>query len=200
MPFPNYSEIIIATAQLMCAAATTAPKTKGVNLLTAFFLLPESFGPLKGSLSQLAERYDDLRVERPYSRDLRSLEHSECLVVLGSRRKLMDIAGCDACGFSGEPNGCKAAARAGASCSYNSKDLGIAVCSAALVAHQRFVDNRIIDTAGRAIVNFKLYREFGTENLFDVACVALSISGKNPFFDRAEQSLVGSLELLEEEN
>lgn len=189
MPLPNNKNVIIETAELMCVAANTAPKTKGINLLSTFYLLPDEFEPLYDCLQQLSNKYDKIRPQRPYGRDLETLKNTDCLVVICSRRKLMDIAGCDACGFSGEPNGCKSAAAAGATCAYNSKDLGIAVCSAAIVAHRRFIDNRIIDTVGRAIINFKLYPEYTRGKAFDAVCIALSISGKNPFFDRLEQKM-----------
>jgi len=186
MPLFNPNEVVIETAKLMCTAARTAPKTKGVDLLTVFFLLPDEFAPLVTGLEQMSQKYDHLRSFRPYERDLDSLRNADALVVIGSRRKLMDIAGCDACGFSGDPNGCKAAAKAGATCAYNAKDLGIALCSAALIAHQRLIDNRIIDTVGRVIVNEKLYPEYCPQPIFDAAAVGLSVSGKNPFFDRLE--------------
>lgn len=187
MPLANTKNIIVETAELMCAASITAPKTKGINLLSVFYILPDEFNPLYDSLEQLSNKYDHIRTQKPYKRDLETLRNTECLVVVSSKRKLMDIAGCDACGFYGEPNGCKAAAAAGATCAYNSKDLGIATCSAVLVAHQRFIDNRIIDTVGRAIINFKLYPEYTGGKAFDAVCIGLSISGKNPFFDRLEQ-------------
>jgi uncharacterized ferredoxin-like protein len=189
MPNFNPQNAIIETANFMCVSAITAPKTKGVNLLTAFYLLPNEYGPLYEGLEKLSKKYDDIRVQRPYERDLETLKKTDCLVVISSRKKLMDIAGCDACGFSGEPNGCKAAALAGATCAYNSKDLGIAACSAAIVAHQRFIDNRIIDTVGRVIINFGFYRNYTQIDAFDAVSIALSVSGKNPFYDRLEGKL-----------
>ena len=182
-------DVILETAKLMCAAALTAPKTKGVNLLTVFYLLPEDFKPLYPAMQELSHKYDPLRPNHPFQRDLVTLKKADCLVVIGSRRKLMDIAGCDACGFRGEPNGCRAAAKVGAACAYNAKDLGIALSSAAIVAHQRFVDSRIIDSVGRAIINYKLYSEYSQGHIFDAAAIAISISGKNPFFDRLEEKV-----------
>ncbi len=195
MPDFNPQGVLIQTAELMCAAARTAPKTKGIDLLSVFYLMPDEFGPVLDEMRAMSLKYDHLRPQRPYERDVICLQQAACLVVIASRRRLMDIAGCDACGFTGEPNGCKAAAKAGAACVYNAKDLGIALSSAALVAHWRLIDNRIIDTAGRAIVNRELYPQYTNGKVFDAAAIALSVSPKNPFFDRLEQELDGHSQL-----
>ena len=65
-------------------------------------------------------------------------------------------------------------------CAYNTGDLGIAIGSAVSIAMDHRVDNRIMYSAGKAAVDMKLLGEevkvaFG---------VPLSVSAKNPFFDR----------------
>lgn len=69
---------------------------------------------------------------------------------------------------------------AGALCSFNSGDLGIAVGSAVSVATDHRVDNRIMYSAGKAALELGLLGD-GVAIAFGVP---LSATGKNPFFDR----------------
>ena len=83
------------------------------------------------------------------------------------------------CGFCGKPS-CEALEEADGICSFNSIDLGIATASAAEVAGRFHVDNRIMYSTGRACLDLSL---FGPK-VKQALGIPLSVTGKNPFFDR----------------
>jgi uncharacterized ferredoxin-like protein len=70
-------------------------------------------------------------------------------------------------------------------CTFNSGDLGIAIDSAVSVAMDHRVDNRVMYTIGQAALEMKILGEevkiaFG---------IPLSVSAKNPFFDRENKKV-----------
>ena len=65
-------------------------------------------------------------------------------------------------------------------CVFNTSDLGTAVCSAAAVASDERIDNRIMFSVGMAARDLQLLGE----DVKIVYGIGLSISGKNIFFDR----------------
>ena len=70
--------------------------------------------------------------------------------------------------------------KAGGTCSFNVGDLGIAVGSAAAMAADFRIDNRIMYTAGKAAIELGMLGE-------DVKIaygIPLAAKGKNPFFER----------------
>jgi uncharacterized ferredoxin-like protein len=69
---------------------------------------------------------------------------------------------------------------AGGVCAFNSIDLGIATASAAEVAGRFHIDNRVMYSIGRACLDLKI---FGPK-VKQALGIPLSVTGKNPFFDR----------------
>ena len=65
-------------------------------------------------------------------------------------------------------------------CAFNSMDLGIAACSAAAMAANFHMDNRMMFSIGRSCLDLKLL----TEGVKQAIGIPLSITGKSPFFDR----------------
>jgi uncharacterized ferredoxin-like protein len=70
--------------------------------------------------------------------------------------------------------------KAGGTCAYNPIDLGIAVSSAAGMASQFHADNRIMYSIGRAAMDLGLF----SKDVKQALGIPLSVTGKNPFFDR----------------
>ena len=69
---------------------------------------------------------------------------------------------------------------AGGTCVFNSIDLGMATMSAAEVAGRFHIDNRIMYSIGRACLDLGM---FGPK-VKQALGIPLSVTGKNPFFDR----------------
>ena len=71
-------------------------------------------------------------------------------------------------------------------CVFNTGDLGIAIGSAASVAMDSRVDSRIMYTVGQALLEMRIFGE----EVKIIYGIPLSISGKNPFFDRKKEELI----------
>jgi uncharacterized ferredoxin-like protein len=86
----------------------------------------------------------------------------------------------DPCGMCGFSNCAEKTEHPDHPCAFNTGDLGIAIGSAVAVAMDNRVDNRIMFSVGMALL------EMGTlgNDVKIIYGIPLSISGKNPFFDR----------------
>jgi len=162
---------VMRAAELMAAAARTAPKACGVDNIVTLILDGEDKDRLTAAMRELGHDSD-----RPFFiRDAGNVDACHCIVLIGVS---VNPRGLD-CALCGAPN-CKAAVDGGISCAMAVNDLGIAVGSAAATAMDCRIDNRVLFTAGMAALKLKLFPDkikmcFG---------IGLSISGKNIFFDR----------------
>ena len=110
------------------------------------------------------------------ARDAGNIECSPAIVIVGVEANPSGLN----CGFCGKPT-CEALQAADGICAFNSIDLGIATASAAEVAGRFHVDNRIMYSIGRAALDLNLLGPKVKQALG----IPLSVTGKNPFFDRA---------------
>lgn len=159
-------------AALMAAAARTAPKTRGIDNIETIAIDDE---PTRRKL--IARMHEIATKEnRPsVGRDAGNIENASAIVVIGVES---NTAGLD-CGFCGQPS-CEALEEADGVCAFNSIDLGIATASAAEVAGRFHIDNRVMFSIGRACLDLNL---FGPK-VKQALGIPLSVTGKNPFFDR----------------
>ena len=160
-------------AELMCVAARTAPKARGAdNIVTAIVEDEGERAVIAARMREIGER-----AGAPFfARDADCIMAAGTLVVIGTRLQRLGIPGCNLCGW----DGCAESEKHEARCAYNAGDLGIALGSAVSVAADHRVDNRIMYTVGRAVVELgTLGPEVGIAH-----GVPLSVRGKNPFFDR----------------
>jgi len=156
----------------MVAAARTAPKTRGVDNIKTVAIDDER------TMRKLIAKMCDIAAKegRPgLARDAGNIEHSPEGVVIGVES---NTAGLN-CGFCGKPS-CQALEEADGVCAFNSIDLGIATASAAEVAGRFHVDNRVMYSIGRASLDLGLFGPTVRQALG----IPLSVTGKNPFFDR----------------
>ena len=160
-------------AELMCVAARTAPKARGFDQIVTAIVEDEQ------DRRRLADRMREIgeRVGAPFfARDAECLMEAPVAVIIGTGLQRLGIPGCSFCGY----DGCAECERAGARCSYNAGDLGIAIGSAVAVAADHRVDNRVMYTIGTAAVELEL---LGPEVKIAHG-IPLSVRGKNIFFDR----------------
>lgn len=162
----------LQVAALMVAAARTAPKTRGIdNIRVAAIDDEPTRQKLIARMREIA-----LKENRPsLARDAGNLEHAHAMVVIGVEP---NTAGLN-CGFCGQPS-CEELESQDGVCSFNSIDLGIATASAAAVAGRHHIDNRIMYSIGRACLDLGLLGPKVKQALG----IPLSVTGKNPFFDR----------------
>jgi len=159
---------------LMAAAARTAPKTRGIDNIKVIAI--ESDADRQQVVAKMREIGQ--KENRPsLIRDAGNIETSPALVIIGVELNAARLN----CGFCGKAT-CEALEAAGGICAFNSIDLGIATASAAEVAGRFHVDNRLMYSIGRAALDLNL---FGNLKVRQALGIPLSVTGKNPFFDRA---------------
>lgn len=163
----------VQVSALMAAAARTAPKTRGIDNIRTVAIDDE---PTKQKLIAKMREIAEKESRPGMARDAGNIERSPAVVVIGVEA---NTAGLN-CGFCGKPT-CEALEESGGICTFNSIDLGIATASAAEVAGRFHVDNRIMYSIGRASLDLGLLGPKVKQALG----IPLSITGKNPFFDRA---------------
>jgi uncharacterized ferredoxin-like protein len=159
-------------ASLMAAAARTAPKTRGMDNIQVVAIDDEN---TKQILANKMKEIAGLENRPSFERDANSLAASPIIVVIGVQA---NPAGLN-CAFCGNPT-CDALKIKGGVCSFNSMDLGIAASSAAAIAANFHVDNRMMFSIGRSCLDLKLF----AEGVKQAIGIPLSVTGKSPFFDR----------------
>lgn len=160
-------------AAKMIMAARTAPKARGVDNLFCAVLQ-------KHEIEQLAQAMIYSGREKKlhfFERDGHNLENTDVLVMLGTSIAPLNIPHCGFCGFADCEQKKK---HPETPCAFNSGDLGIAVGSAASVAMDHRVDNRIMFTAGKTAIEAGLL----PEEIKIAYAIPLSAGSKNPYFDR----------------
>ncbi|WP_371370712.1 ferredoxin domain-containing protein [Sporomusa aerivorans] len=160
-------------AELMCAAARTAPKGRGIDNLVVLVVK----GRAKDQLVEEMKRIAKESGAQFFDRDANCLEKTQLAVLLGQKVKPMGVNPCGYCGF----NNCKENTEKSGLCAISIGDLGIAVSSAAAVAAEHHIDNRIMFSIGRAALNLAIF----DDDVKIAYGIPLSVSGKSPFFDRS---------------
>jgi uncharacterized ferredoxin-like protein len=162
-----------AVADLMSAAARTAPKACGVDNIEVVILDGEDKDKLADEMRKIGVKTGAAFFER----DADNLDNSHCILLVGIKNNPLGLADCEFCGFKN----CGEMKINGANCAFNLTDLGIAVGSAVSIAADNRIDNRVLFTAGKAAILLNILGK-------DVnVCygIGLSTSSKNIFFDRA---------------
>lgn len=163
-------EACIEAGKAMMAAARTAPKAKGVDIIEICLVTDEEKQQIADEMRRIAETID----MKFFLRDALNIEAAEAVLLIGTREMNLGL-NCGRCGFGhctdkGE----------GIPCAFNSVDVGIAVGSACRTAMQWCVDTRVMYSAGRAAQQLG----FPTNDSRQVIALPISISSKSPFFDR----------------
>jgi uncharacterized ferredoxin-like protein len=161
-------------AALMAAAARTAPKTRGIDNIKTAAIDDE---PAKQKLIAKMREIATTENRPGMARDAGNIVGSPAIVLIGVEANAAGLH----CGFCGKPT-CEALEESGGICSFNSIDLGIATASAAEVAGRLHLDNRVMYSIGRASLDLGLLGPKVKQALG----IPLSITGKNPFFDRTK--------------
>lgn len=171
---------IFAVARKMMIAARTAPKAKGVDNLVIALLKEDGIAEVSLLLREMVRR-DNL--PDFFLRDAVNILSARAMVVLGTRLSPLGLSPCGMCGFG---NCSEKNEHPNHPCVFNTGDLGIALGSAVSVAMENRVDNRIMYTAGRALLEMGI---FGAEVKI-IYAIPLSVSAKNPFMDRDTDALI----------
>ncbi len=165
---------VLQAAALMCAAARTAPKAKGLDNIVTLVLTGEDIVHLSDKMKQIGQRVFG-EPEGHFFRDAVNLLQAQAVVMIGVKRAWYGLPYCSMCGFAS----CAECRKAGANCVFAPMDLGIALSSAVAQAAELRVDNRILFSAGKAAEQM---RYLDGDIIWQA--IPISIKGKNPFFDR----------------
>jgi uncharacterized ferredoxin-like protein len=179
-------EAILAAAKLIMAAVTTAPKTRGVSTITSALLQGED-------KERLAKGMEDRGAKKAFNgnifkRDAQNVRNSHAVLLIGVKgtmpKKPENPLNCGICGYPScaefirAKKGKKGEDFPGPVCAFQIVDLGIALGVAARMAAELHIDNRLMYTAGAGAM------EMGVLEADLIVGLPLSISPKNPFFDR----------------
>ena len=164
---------VLDTAARMCAAARTAPKTRGMDGLVSCVLTGEDKDQLAAQMRRLAGELDYAF----FARDADNVDTADCVVLIGIHEQRRGLGeGCAYCHF----HGCADCTEKDGLCAFDAFDVGIAVGSAAAAAADARVDSRVMFSVGRAAKDL----HWPDEKAGLTLGIPLSITGKSPFFDR----------------
>ncbi len=166
-------KLAMAAAGQMVTAAATAPKGKGADDIESAIIDGDTLNQIADEMIRLA----DGQPNASFVRDAGNIRQAECAVVIGCARKPLGL-NCGHCGFPACGKKPKETP-----CTFNAVDLGIAIGSACSAAADARIDTRVMFTAGLACMNLNILP--GCAPLF---VLPISITSKNPFFDRPQAS------------
>lgn len=165
---------LLNVAERMVIAARTAPKGKGLDFMETLILTGKDIENVAVRMKVIGERPNTTPA---FIRDADNILHAGALVLLGTRIGSLGLAYCSLCGYE---NCAEKEKFPEHPCAFNTGDLGIAVGSAASIAMDSRVDNRIMYTVGMAVKELGLMSA-GVKIIYGIP---LSASSKNIFFDR----------------
>ncbi|MFU2158055.1 MAG: ferredoxin domain-containing protein [Caldisericum exile] len=156
-------EVVLDIATKMCVAARTAPKANGLDSIVTAIVYGEELDKIREEMV----RFGTERNLQYFIRDAKNIE-GKVVVIIGSKPKEK------AHGFEDGESEETVLKESSAI------DLGIAIGSAVSLGKDLCIDNRVMYSIGRAAINLKILGE----DVIIAYGIPLSISGKNPFFDR----------------
>ncbi len=165
-------DAIFQVADLMVAAAKTAPKGSGKDTICTAIVSGEEKHELQLALQDLGMEYE----EEFMVRDSTNVRNSTCVVLIGCYDTYFGLNNCGMCGFKN----CGENKKHGCPCIFNVTDLGIAVGSAVSVAADHRIDNRVMYSVGRAAIKLGILGD----NVKLCYGIPLSVSNKSIYFDR----------------
>lgn len=165
-------EQLLEVARAMMTAARTAPKACGVDELEIATVTGAKIRKLADEMRTIGEATG----RAFFLRDADNIERSQAVVLIGTHDRVRAL-NCGLCGFSTCAE--KTTSSPTTLCSFNINDVGIALGSAAAVAADHRVDNRMMYSAGVAAEHLGMLPACRA-----IFAIPLSASGKNIFFDR----------------
>lgn len=162
-------EHVVEGAKQIMTAARTAPKGKGVDIIEAAIVTGDDIKTLSGTMIKMVDEHG----MKFFLRDANNILSAECIIIIGTREKAQGL-NCGHCGFST----CESKTD-GVPCAINAIDLGIALGSACATASDLRLDTRVMFSAGLAAQRLNWL-----DGCKMVIALPVSVSSKNPFFDR----------------
>ena len=171
-------DAILTVADLMCAAARTAPKGSGKDTVRTAIVTGAEKDKLRDEMVKKAEEVGEDFIKR----DAGCIDRAEAVVLIGCIETPFGYSGCGLCGH----DTCSSNIKTGGKCAFNVTDLGIAVGSAVSIAMDNRIDNRVMYSAGIVAKDLG----FIPEKMGIVYGIPLSVSEKSIFFDRGPGAVI----------
>lgn len=166
-------ETVLQAAQQIMAAARTAPKGKGIDVMEICTITGDDIVALA---NQMRKDYETNGFKF-FLRDADNILSAEAIVLIGTREQCQGL-NCCRCGFARCDQ-----RHQGVPCALNTLDVGIAVGSACAMSTDLRIDTRVMHSAGMSAMQ----RGMPCEGLNNVLAIPLSCKSKNPFFDRKQK-------------
>jgi uncharacterized ferredoxin-like protein len=168
-------DAVLEVARKMMIAARTAPKGRGRDYTVIALVKRDGIRAIADKMKEIVKR-DNLKPF--FLRDAENILQAPVMLLMGTRIESLGLSPCGMCGFE---NCAEKNEHPDIPCVFNTGDLGIAIGSAASVAMDHRVDNRIMYTIGQAVLEMGI---LGADVKVAYA-IPLSVSSKSPFFDRS---------------
>jgi uncharacterized ferredoxin-like protein len=168
------ADTVYEVSKKMAIAARTAPKGRGRDNTVISIVKKEGIKEISDKMKEMVRKYS---LPEFFLRDADNILSSPVMLLAGTRIKPMGLFRCGMCGYK---NCDEKDEHPSHPCVFNTGDLGIAIGSVVSVAMDHRVDNRIMYTVGQAVIEMGLLGE----DVRIVYGIPLSVSSKNPFFDR----------------
>lgn len=166
-------QIVLDAARQIMAAARTAPKGKGVDVV-------EICCVTQPEIEQIAEemrRMSEVNGFKFFLRDADNIMQAEAMILIGTR-ELCQGLNCARCGFANCTDRPESVP-----CAINTIDVGIALGSACAKAADLRIDTRVMHSVGMAAMSLGIMGN----DVKNVLALPLSCKSKNPFFDRKKK-------------
>ncbi len=166
-------EAVLNVARLMATAARTAPKGRGADNIVTLLLT----GDEKNRVAKRMERIAASEDIPFFKRDAANIYQVPAVLLIGTCFQPQGVPYCGDCGFKD----CADCLEHGSGrCNFNIIDLGIALGSAVSVAALHHIDNRIMFSCAKAVLELGML----PPEVKLAYAIPLSVSSKSPFFDR----------------
>ena len=166
-------DAVLDIGRLMAAAARTSPKGKGADTITTVLLTGDDKNRVAKRMEVIAEN-EDIQF---FKRDADNIYQVPAVLIIGTSFEPRGVPYCGDCGYEN----CQGCLEEGnGRCNFNVIDLGIALGSAVAVAALHHVDNRIMFSCAKAVLELGIM----PVEIKMAYAIPLSLSSKSPFFDR----------------
>lgn len=165
---------VLDAAREIALAVRTAPKSRGRDKLAILVADGEHKNSLAARMEEIDRRTGGRRPT--FVRDAKGVLAASALLLIGAKVDPFELN----CGWCGYPTCAEKNSNPGVPCVFAAIDLGIGNGVAAARLADKFIDNRMMFSMGYAAMELGWFEK-------DVRIALgfpLSVSGKNPFFDR----------------
>ncbi len=168
------NEAVLEAAREVMLAVRTSPKTRGLDNMTILVADGEDKEKLAAKMDEINARSDGKRPT--FVRDAKGLRLASAALLVGMKVPAYGLN----CGWCGFPTCEEKGRNPAVPCAFPVIDLGIGAGVAAARLSDKHIDNRMMFSMGYAALQLGWF----DKDVKVALGFPLSVSGKNPYFDR----------------